>query len=1049
MISILILVSGFLFLFFLFGCRYFDTFSCNHQVDAAAGGQFVPEGITNLVQPFMNKQHKQSMMAGTTPIQKRSPTALRDTGVAVNASVPRLSLFDISTRSYVQSPNKTFWYNNSDYYIPIRKSRVVLTDVLRFEDDSSNCSITRCKSKNCKTCDILITDNTFTSNFTNKTYQTLSHENLTCRSSNLVYAINCTLCGLVYVGETGGRLNIRLNGHRSNINKSSDQLIYQHFNQPDHSILTMKVHIIEKIYHASNNSKLSTPFRRQREEFWIKELGTASPYGCNDKIDSVGNLTSPRCSELNVLNLFNVSVRRRRSHGHRHYNCPGSHKVSFDELVPYVNAPLGIHHIRTKLFSLPFSSLHKFHQCCLDKPISRTFSPEHRLVSIVSDIANNRLFKPVLINQNTSTSRIFLKLKFENKGIDAINISNLFRNKGVTSKIPTYFQHRDSPLISYTYTKPVASKLFNYKQALKHLNVHDFKANPPPCTCSSSPFLYSPAGHIITGDLNIVQNDLLKDLLYKGPKYREPRPFSWKHNFKIVMDAVENYARRWAHHEDAEVDSLSEWVKAIRTCIRNRIQKLKGSMNNKPISVLEDPTVSKYLSDFHEKFVLVPADKASNNIVVICKTYYYQCLIEELGLFDTCGNPTYTPVTQSKKEILDNHNSVLHSFHIPVSQKDMEIPYLYWIPKLHKNPYKQRYIAGSATCSTKPLSQILTKLLTTVKEGIHKYCDIAYDHSGINQMWILKNSKELLQSLKSRSLTTVSHISTYDFSTLYTTIPHSKLKARLRDLIHQAFFYKNGRRRYRYLVVNWNSVYFVKEHTDCSTKYDEHEVIAMLEFLIDNIFVQFGGEIFQQTVGIPMGTNCAPLLADLFLYSYESEFIQKLIKRGKKKVAGSFNFTYRYIDDVLSLNNPQFGTYLHQIYPDELEIKDTSDTPNSSSYLDILLTTDCNQKLRTRLYDKRDDFNFPIINFPFISSNIPAAPAYGVYVSQLIRYARTCSAYQDFVVRSKNLTSKLLDQGYTASKLMSSFKKFYGRHYDLTTQYDVSVTKMLIDIVTL
>ena len=72
--------------------------------------------------------------------------------------------------------------------------------------------------------------------------------------------------------------------------------------------------------------------------------------------------------------------------------------------------------------------------------------------------------------------------------------------------------------------------------------------------------------------------------------------------------------------------------------------------------------------------------------------------------------------------------------------------------------------------------------------------------------------------------------------------------------------------------------------------------------------------------------------------------------------------------------------------------------------------------LVTRLYDKRDDFNFPIVNFPFLSSNIPSAPAYGVYVSQLIHYARACSNYQDFLERGKVLTTKLLSQGYQKKK---------------------------------
>ena len=104
-------------------------------------------------------------------------------------------------------------------------------------------------------------------------------------------------------------LNKRISGHRFEINHGGKQLLYQHFNQPDHSILSMKVRILEKIVHHSNSGKLSTPFRRQREDFWIRKLGTAAPYGCNDKIDHIGNLSSPGCNSVNVIQLFDVASR--------------------------------------------------------------------------------------------------------------------------------------------------------------------------------------------------------------------------------------------------------------------------------------------------------------------------------------------------------------------------------------------------------------------------------------------------------------------------------------------------------------------------------------------------------------------------------------------------------------------------------------------------------------------------------------------------------------------------------------------------------------------
>ena len=105
----------------------------------------------------------------------------------------------------------------------------------------------------------------------------------------------------------------------------------------------------------------------------------------------------------------------------------------------------------------------------------------------------------------------------------------------------------------------------------------------------------------------------------------------------------------------------------------------------------------------------------------------------------------------------------------------------------------------------------------------------------------------------------------------------------------------------------------------------------MLGVLIDNIYVTFD-HVFQQSVGIPMGTNCAPLLADLFLYSHEAEFVQKLLRDKNKKLAVSFNLTYRYIDDVLSINNHNFHNYVHFIYTDELEMKYTTESDKYASY---------------------------------------------------------------------------------------------------------------------
>ena len=193
------------------------------------------------------------------------------------------------------------------------------------------------------------------------------------------------------------------------------------------------------------------------------------------------------------------------------------------------------------------------------------------------------------------------------------------------------------------------------------------------------------------------------------------------------MDAVEDYARKWIKREqDKELDSLSEWVKAVRSLIQLRIKKLRRSMNAKATSIFDNPDVAETLASIHNEYVVVPADKAPNNIICICKKHYVECLIQELGIDGSDGSPTYTASTFTKDEIIDNHMLVISSFGISFPKDDCDLPSLYWIPKLHKSPYKQRFIAGSANCSKKPLSVLLTSILTEVKDGLQKYCETSF-----------------------------------------------------------------------------------------------------------------------------------------------------------------------------------------------------------------------------------------------------------------------------------------------------------------------------------
>ena len=159
-------------------------------------------------------------------------------------------------------------------------------------------------------------------------------------------------------------------------------------------------------------------------------------------------------------------------------------------------------------------------------------------------------------------------------------------------------------------------------------------------------------------------------------------------------------------------------------------------------------------------------------------------------------------------------------------------------------------------------------------------------------------------------------------------------------------------------------------------------------------------------------------------------------------IARKFNLSYHYIDDLISFNNKNFMEFISDIYPKELTISKTTESISIASYLDLLFIRDKNNNITTKLYDRPDAFGFHIVNFPFMSSNIPSAP---VYASQLIRYASYCSNYSDFLSHHRALVARLLSLGYKVNCLSNTFKKFYGRHTDRVGQYRKDVCQMLAD----
>ena len=181
----------------------------------------------------------------------------------------------------------------------------------------------------------------------------------------------------------------------------------------------------------------------------------------------------------------------------------------------------------------------------------------------------------------------------------------------------------------------------------------------------------------------------------------------------------------------------------------------------------------------------------------------------------------------------------------------------------------------------------------------------------------------VLNKFKSKNFQ-ASKLSTYDFSTLYTTLSHHLIKDKLIDLINRTFIRENT----QYLACNEECAFFTSDVYNNHNLWSCQKVCDALVYLLDNTFIRFGTELYRQPIGIPMGTNCAPLVADLFLFCYERGFMKSLSRENQADIIEAFNSTSRYLDNLLNIDNIYFDQMVDRIYPTELQLNraNSSDT---------------------------------------------------------------------------------------------------------------------------
>ena len=184
------------------------------------------------------------------------------------------------------------------------------------------------------------------------------------------------------------------------------------------------------------------------------------------------------------------------------------------------------------------------------------------------------------------------------------------------------------------------------------------------------------------------------------------------------------------------------------------------------------------------------------------------------------------------------------------------------------------------------------------------------------------------------------------------------------------------------------------------------------------------------------------IAAPLIILGFERDFMDSLSHDSQVDVIETFNSTSRYLDDLLNIDTPYFEGMVNQIYPPGLQLNKANTTDTEAPFLHLHLSI-ADGFISSKIYDKRDDFDVDIVNFAFLDGDVPRRASYGVYISQVIRFARVCNHVANFNARNICLTAKLFQQGYRYHNLRKTFSKFYCRHYDMISKFNVRLKTLL------
>lgn len=782
-----------------------------------------------------------------------------------------------------------------------------------------------CKDKRCLTCPIAASE------------QINPEANMIfCKNSNCIYCIQCLKCNLYYVGQTGNPMNIRINGHRSAIKnyKGSEKIDieYEHFQS--HCFNNIKLYILDFV--ANLNDRLNL------ENYYIAKLHSLYPYGLNSSFNGNNFISNLKCCIYEKLNLSYAYGKRR--------GCRGRGKsksfINFPDYFKDINTMEfnsdNIKALKIRVFSLKNSAIKFF----IRNHLGNFSFKNETFKDVLLDLFKFKLKTNDLLKfAKPPTNPIeFMIVNFQHKAYDNINFSNIFRINqasfplGSLCRIKTVFK----------YSRNLKQIICNYNQNSKNINLID---NDNDCHCHLErfkPFVDHHHQHIITGNLDIIENIKLKNIMSKGSKFRPHIKINISNFVSTFIKDLDVFCLKLAFKYNSPIESFKEWK-------INTINSFKSSLKN-----IYFGNVSDYIIDFNLKkeiqalrkmFVVTTVDKADNNFAFICKKYYKYLLMNE---YNISGNF----VLEKSKDNVIKKCILAHLKKLKLKHDNFNFPYLFITVKFHKNPVNFRFVTCGSNTYNSRAGEIFLNKLKIILNYIHEK----------SHTFIINNNRKVLDFLNHN---TIDKIETYDFESLFTNIPQEKIFPICNE------FYLTLQNIMNCDLDFWNS---------------------LVKFCVCNNFLFNGVNYYKQANGIPMGSKFSSALANIFLHFFEKDLINLKIK------------AFRYIDDLIVFNSPDFKNIFPCIYPAELTLKNTSDNDNGYSFLDLNIRIE--KTLKIGVYDKRKNFNFNVVSLTNKNSCISNSIHLNTFISQLIRVKNICNNKTDYNIAQRDILTSLIGNGF-------------------------------------